>query len=97
MEREGRTMAKARLKPCPFCGAKVQDECPFVSKYRDADGCMTWEVTHYCDTGDTELGVTIHVYGTTKEQAVQRWNARAALGKAKGAGRGKQKAQKATV
>lgn len=69
-------MSNVKFKPCPFCGAKIEDVFPDVSRMRDGD----WVVTHYCPSlrrpgGD--VGVTIDVYGRTKKQAAELWNTRA--------------------
>lgn len=67
-------MSKAKLKPCPFCGAKLKDEYPTVDHYDRGK----WQVSHNCKTGRRyELVVCITAYGSTKEQAVERWNGRA--------------------
>lgn len=66
-------MTDKELKPCPFCGAKQEGGNLHLLKLSDGG----WVVNHYCETdNEYELGVTIDVYGTTKEQAVKRWNKR---------------------
>lgn len=67
-------MSNKELKPCPFCGATQGSERLRVLKLTDGE----WVVNHYCETdNEYELGVTIDVYGVTREQAVERWNRRA--------------------
>lgn len=66
-------MSKNKLESCPFCGAKQEDGNLHLLKLSDGG----WVVNHYCETdNEYELGVTIGVYGTTKEQAIERWNRR---------------------
>lgn len=70
-------MPKVKFKPCPFCGAKIEDAFPDVSRMSDGD----WVVTHYCAglrRPGGAVGVTIDVYGVTKKQAADLWNTRAA-------------------
>lgn len=71
-------MAKIKLKPCPFCGAKVEDKFPDVCNYDKGK----WEVNHYCETGAlARLEVVISAYGSTKKEAVERWNRRMGNGR----------------
>lgn len=66
-------MSNEELKPCPFCGATYEDRKLLVLKLTNGG----WVVNHYCETdNEYELGVTIDVYGSTREQAVERWNKR---------------------
>ena len=66
-------MSKNKLKPRPFCRAKQEDGNLHLLKLSDGG----WAVNHYCETdNEYELGVTIDVYGTTKEKAIEAWNRR---------------------
>lgn len=70
-------MSKMHLRPCPFCGAKVEDKWPDVTRIREG----RWVVNHYCyHHPSDELGVSVNVYGSTKKEAVDRWNNRAEEG-----------------
>ena len=70
-------MTKMHIRPCPFCGAKVEDKFPDVSKISEG----RWVITHFCDhPPDFELGVSVNAYGSTKKEAVDRWNGRAGNG-----------------
>ena len=60
------------MKPCPFCGKKVEARFPFISEIK-ADG--TWNFNHHCNFGG-ELTVTIDCWGRSKEECIQRWNNR---------------------
>lgn len=69
-------MSKLKLEPCPFCGGKMHDRWPDVSKI----SVHRWNVCHYCPhPPHDELGVSINVYGSTKKGAVDCWNTRARL------------------
>lgn len=72
-------MPRLKLAPCPFCGARVKDEYATVNQFR-AD---RWVVSHYCEApgmAPHEVGVSVAVYGATKQEAVRRWNCRAKKG-----------------
>lgn len=61
---------KMYLRPCPFCKGKMEDKWPNVTQI----GENRWNVCHYCPHPNEELGVSINVYGSTKKEAVDRWN-----------------------
>ena len=70
-------MPRMKLRPCPFCGEKIKDEFPNVSKLAKDDWC----ISHYCTTLRRPCGahgVSVDVYGISKKQAVEMWNTRAA-------------------
>lgn len=70
-------MAKMKLKPCPFCGARIKNEWPNVANFDQGK----WEVSHHCPTENLHgLGVCIQAYGSTRKQAIERWNTRAGEG-----------------
>ena len=61
---------RAALRPCPFCKVEMENKWPTVSMIREG----RWVVTHYCDHPLGDMGVTINVYGSSMEEAVNRWN-----------------------
>lgn len=77
MERGDKKVSE--LNPCPFCKERMDEREPTVFDMKD--GC--WVVSHFCKTirrGDGGIGVAIHVYGNSKEEAINNWNAGAAEG-----------------
>lgn len=64
---------KMTLRPCPFCGEQLEDTILNVLQF---DTPPKWVVTHYCNLEAPDLEVVISCYGSTKEEAVERWNGR---------------------
>jgi hypothetical protein len=64
---------KMKLEPCPYCGAELEDDWYTIHEYKTGH----WVLSHNCKHGLHELGVCINVYGSTKEETVDRWNTRA--------------------
>ena len=68
-------MAQIEMKPCPFCGERLNDWPTTIIDMKD--GC--WVISHFCKSmhrSEGGLGVTINVYGNTKEEAINNWNER---------------------
>ena len=65
------------MKPCPFCGKKVEAREPFLASFIDRDGIQRWDFSHHCNFGGIDLSVTIDCWGDTKEECIERWNNRA--------------------
>ena len=67
-------MAKIKLKPCPFCGEKLNAELDLFQY-----GKEKWTVIHYCHNYAHDfhgVSVSVSCNGATKEEAVERWNRR---------------------
>lgn len=60
------------LKPCPFCGAKVEMKEDIV------DGFPSWSIEHYCDN---KKGTHIEILMTDTNPAdlTRAWNIRALI------------------
>lgn len=70
------------MKPCPFCGKKVEARIPFLTPFFDPDlNKMRWDFSHHCSFGSNELTVTIDCWGDTKKECIERWNNRAEASK----------------
>ena len=67
----------SKLKPCPFCGHKLKMKFPELSRMSDVE----YVISHYCQTIRRSggcPGVTIDVYGVTRQEAIDNWNRRIA-------------------
>lgn len=69
------SVAKFKLKPCHFCGEELNDE---LELYHYGEG--KWAVLHYCHNYAHDfhgVSVSVSANGSTKKEAVERWNRRA--------------------
>ena len=65
------------MKPCPFCGKKVEARTPFLGSFFDSRANKyRWNFNHHCNFGSEELTVTIDCWGDTKEDCIEWWNGR---------------------
>ena len=60
------------MKPCPFCGEKVEASYPFMFHVENRG---KWHFSHYCKSDD--LSVCVDVYGKTEKECIKLWNRRA--------------------
>lgn len=56
-------MSEKTIKPCPFCGKKVE-----VYNFRDSKGKMVYFVSCDCNPSDLKY---------SKKEAIESWNRRA--------------------
>ena len=62
------------MKRCPFCGAEVEEQFPYFYFH---EGMEEWVFSHYCPHEGETLAVSISLWGKTREEVIERWNARA--------------------
>lgn len=62
----------ARLKPCPFCGAKVPAKEPYLHHMKNSDPETQWTIYHSCDAEKAILTVCMSAYGRTREEVIER-------------------------
>jgi hypothetical protein len=70
-------VAMSFLKPCPFCGAGESNVEPAGRVWREgAWRHEHWTVMHDCAEAESWPAQTLIIRGTTREQAIARWNQR---------------------
>ena len=60
-----------RMRNCPFCGSDHTNGWTWISQLKDG----SYILHHYCHPEIEGVVTTISVYGSTAEEAVERWNA----------------------
>jgi hypothetical protein len=76
-ESDVRTTDSDGLKPCPFCGAGESNVEPAGRVWREgAWRHEHWTVMHDCAEAESWPAQTLIIRGTTREQAIARWNQR---------------------
>lgn len=65
-----------KLRNCPFCGAEVNAEYPFLMHNEESGHFV---LSHFCHQAELEgkLDICIAVYGKTEEEVIEKWNGRA--------------------
>ena len=58
------------MRKCPFCGKEANFSDVYLHQFSDD---KTWCFNHYCDHEPGKLGVTITIYGDSREEVLAKW------------------------
>ena len=64
---------KDKLRPCPFCKSTHENRWTWIDKLENHEN--QYILLHYCNPQPTKYDRVISVYGDTKEECIERWNA----------------------
>lgn len=69
---------ESRLVPCPFCGegeTQIRENTHWTGQ---RSTIISVEILHWCDNPETNHRSLLRVKGKTEQEAITRWNRRAA-------------------
>ena len=64
------------LIKCPFCGSDHTDDWTWISELENGSDELKFVLHHYCQHKPGIPTVVITIYGSYKEEVIERWNNR---------------------
>lgn len=59
------------MRKCPFCDAVIDPDSVDLH-YNEL--LAEWILTHFCGREESDITVSVAIYGKTKQEVIDRWN-----------------------